>query len=280
MRIAQLCVSDYHRLMFFTLSKFFWFIVEPSNVILLLISVGALMIFSPWWRAGRVLVSLAAISALGLAILPIGNISLVELENRFPVAVKLPPRVDGIIALGGVASQFVTRSRGQISLGGAVERLTEFASLSRRYPDAKLVFTGGSGYVFRQDIKEADVLGPFFKSLGMDVGRIIFENRSRNTFENAVNTFELVKPGADETWILITSAFHMPRAFGTFRKAGWNIIPYPVDFYFEGNEMFSLSFNLGAGMSRFAAALHEWLGLAFYRLTGKSDVFFPAPVGQ
>ncbi len=266
--------------MFFTLSKLFWFVADPSNVILLLLCVGTLMLFSPWWRKGRLLVCLATLSGMALATLPIGNSLLLKLENRFPVVKKLPERVDGIITLGGVANQFVSISRGQVSLGGAVERLTEFISLARRYPDAKLVFTGGSGNIFRQDIKEADVLAPFFESLGLNPDRILFENRSRNTFENAVNTFDLVRPGVGETWILITSASHMPRAFATFSKAGWKIIPYPVDFSLEGNEIFSLSFNLGVGMGRFAAALHEWLGLAFYRLTGKSDAFFPAPVGQ
>ena len=263
--------------MFFIVSKVAWFLVNPGNLLAIVLGLGAWLLWTRWRRAGRWLVSLAVIAALAMATLPLGARLFLPLENRFPVARDLPERIDGIIALGGVVDQFVTVARGQVALGGAVERLTEFAALARRYPDARLVFTSGSGDLVRQDVKEADVLRPFFDVLGLDADRIVFENQSRNTYENAVVTLELVKPDSGETWILVTSAFHMPRAVGCFRRAGWRVIPYPVDFNFTGDEIYEVSFDLVSGIGSFAGGLHEWLGLTFYWLTGKTDAFFPAP---
>ncbi len=266
-----------HSIMFFIVSKVAWFFADPGNLLLIVLGLGVWLLWTRWRRAGRWLVSLAALAALAMATLPLGARLFLPLENRFPVAGDLPKRIDGIITLGGVVDQFVTRARGQVALGGAVERLTEFAALARRYPDARLVFTSGSGDLFRQDVKEADVLGPFLDVLGLDRGRILFENQSRNTYENAVLTFGLVRPDPGEKWILITSAFHMPRAVGCFRRAGWRVIPYPVDFDLRGDETFDVSFDFVDGIDSFAGGLHEWLGLTFYWLTGRTDAFFPAP---
>lgn len=265
--------------MFFLLSKIFWFLVAPANLLLLLVCLAAVLSWTRWRRARRWVISVAALLGLAFAVLPVGQSMMLALENRFPVVTELPPRVDGIIAIGGVVNQFVTRARGQVALGGSVERLTEFAVLARRFPEARLVFTGGSGDLFRQDVKEADVLKPFLDLVGLDMSRIVLENESRNTYENAVLTRELVNPGAEETWVVVTSAFHMPRTVGCFRKAGWTVIPYPVDFKLAGDEPFGLSFNLGSGMAMLNGGLHEWLGLVFYWLTGKSDALFPGPEG-
>ncbi len=262
--------------MFFYASKVLWFLASPGNLVLLVLCAGVPLLWTRWRRAGRWLVSLAFVAAAAMAILPAGTALYVVLENRFPVVRQLPDRVDGIITLGGVVDQFVTQARGQVALGGAVERLIEFAALARRYPEARLVFTAGSGKL-RQDVKEADVLAPVLRDLGIDPARVILESRSRNTYENAVMTHALIAPRAGETWVLITSAFHMPRAVGCFRKAGWRVIPYPVDFNFRGDEHFTLSFNLARGMGLLGGALHEWLGLLFYRLSDKTDAFFPAP---
>ncbi len=278
--VAAFAASDYHLPMFFYLSKIFWFIVNPANVLLFLLCLGAWLSWTRWRRTGRWLLGLAALFALFLASVPLGANLLLGLENRFPTVRQLPDKVDGIISLGGVVNQFITRARGQVALGGSVERLTEFATLARRYPEAKLVFTGGSGRIFNQDIKEAEVLEPFLETLGLDPKRVILENQSRNTYENALNTYKLVRPGPDETWILVTSASHMPRSVGSFRKAGWRVIPYPVDYNFKGDEQFELSFNLGTGMGMLNGGLHEWAGLFFYWLAGRSDDLFPAPDGR
>ena len=153
----------------------------------------------------------------------------------------------------------------------------ELSLLSNRYPKAKLIFSGGSGSLFLQNYKEAKVIAPLLRQLGIDQERIILEDQSRNTFENAVFSHRLVKPKNDEVWLLITSAFHMPRCVGAFRKAGWQVIPYPVDYQTTSREILPIQFNFTGGVASLGNALHEILGLLFYWLYGKTDELFPEP---
>ncbi|MEK7245144.1 MAG: YdcF family protein, partial [Pseudomonadota bacterium] len=208
---------------------------------------------------------------------PAGRSALLALENRFPAVTELPARIDGAVVLGGMVDPFVTRARGQLALGGAVERLFALAEIGRRHPQAALVFSGGSGVLGRQDATEAEALRPHLAAFGLDPARVVFENRSRNTHENAVLTRALVQPRPGETWVLVTSAFHMPRAVGAFRHAGWTVVPYPVDYQLEPDPPSGWGFDFLGGMSALRAALHEWSGLVAYRLAGKTDALFPAP---
>jgi uncharacterized SAM-binding protein YcdF (DUF218 family) len=199
------------------------------------------------------------------------------LENRFPVVTKFTGPVDGIMVLGGSINQLTTKYRGQPSLTGGAERLTEFIALAKQYPQAKLVFSGGSGLVRHQDVKEAETARLFFAQMGLDTRRVIFEDQSRNTFENAHYSFKLVSPKPQERWVLITSASHMARSIGTFRKAGWSLIPFPVDFLTHGAEQRHMEFNIITGISRFATGFRAWSGLLVYRLLGRTDALFPGP---
>jgi uncharacterized SAM-binding protein YcdF (DUF218 family) len=264
---------------FFWLSKILWFLASPANLLLVALVVGALLLWTRRRRFGRWLVGLVAVAALLVATLPLGEALLSRLEDRFPVVVEPTGPVDGIVVLGGVVNQVITRSRGQMAIGGAVERLTELANLARMHPQAKIVFTGGSGDLFAQEVKEADALAPLLRTLGLDPDRIILENQSRNTYENAVYSREVATPKPGERWVLITSAFHMPRAVGCFRRAGWEgLLPYPVDFHFPPGGGLGLRFDLGRGLGWLEDGLHEWIGLLFYWLTDRTDAFFPAPL--
>lgn len=263
--------------MFFTLSKVLWWFAEPGNALLFLLCLGVVLLFSPWRRAGRRITALATVLALAISILPVGGWMMTKLENRFPVAIDLPERIDGIVSLGGVVNQFVTKARGQVAVGEAVERLTALAGLARQYPDARLIFSGGSGSLTHTDIKEADVLTPFLRQIGLDASRVTFDNQARNTHENAVRVRELANPQPGENWILITSAFHMPRAVGSFRKVDWQMIPYPVDFHTTGDIGFNFFPNFSGRLNGLGLAVHEWLGLVFYWLTDRTDDLFPAP---
>lgn len=263
--------------MFFDLSKILWWFAAPSTALLLLLGFGVLLLWTPWQRAGRRLATLVVLLLFVVATLPIGGWMVHRLESRFPAVSTLPARVDGIVVLGGMVNQFMTKARGQISIGDPAERLTAFAALARRYPQARLIFSGGSGSLFRQDLKEADVLAPFWPQIGLDPARVQYENQSRNTYENAVNTFALAHPKPGETWVLITSAYHMPRAVGCFRRAGWTVVPYPVDYRTMPVFHVGLSFDLAGHLSTLEMAVHEWLGLVFYWLTNRIDSPFPGP---
>ena len=171
----------------------------------------------------------------------------------------------------------LSHRRQQPSFGGSVERVIEAARIGKKYPGAKILFSGGSGNLFSQEEKEAHFILPFLKQLGISSKRVFLEDKARSTVENATLTYKLVNPEENEVWLLVTSAFHMPRAIGTYRKAGWKIRAYPVDFVTSPNFEWSISFNFGEGLTKFSGAIKECLGLLFYRMTGKMDTLFPSP---
>ena len=265
--------------MFFTLSKFLWFVANPMNLLLIAICLIAVLCWARWWRWARIVASLTALTALLVTVVPVGGPVIQALENRFPANPALPDRVDGVVVLGGAIRPYLRQARGRPQLNDAVERLTATVRLARRYPEARIIFSGGAGDVFLPDFKEATHAPGVFADMGLDPGRIIYESQARNTAENARFTFELAGPKPGETWVLVTSAFHMPRAVGTYRQAGWRVIAYPVDFSTPGDRAFELRFNFSSGLGSLTRALHECLGLFFYWVTDRSDALFPGPDG-
>ena len=263
--------------MFFYLSKVLWLLVEPGNLLLIGLVLGTILMWSSWRRTARWLITITAVYALFLAVIPIGGVISADLENRFAKPVRLPADIAGIIVLGGVVDQFISKERGQTSFNSAVERITEFVRLAHKYPRAKLIFSGGSGSLSDQSLKEAHYVGPLLKDLGLDPARVIFEDQSRNTVENARLSKKLAAPGPDDKWLVITSAFHMPRTMGTFRQAGWNVIPFPVDYHTTGRETLDPGFHLVHGLGSLGGGLHEWIGLTFYWLTGRTNEWYPGP---
>jgi uncharacterized SAM-binding protein YcdF (DUF218 family) len=158
-------------------------------------------------------------------------------------------------------------------------KLDAFLELARRYPASRHVFSGGSITLINKRDTEADVVRRIFARLGLDTTSIVWEDRSRNTWENAVYSHELLKPEPGQAWILITSARHMPRAVGAFRQAGWSgIVPFPVDFAtdYELAE-FEPTFRLGANLADLSEAVREYIGLAAYWFLGRTGELFPGP---
>ncbi len=264
--------------MFFYLSKLFWYVIEPGNLFLLTLLLSIGFLWSKWHKAARLgLVAIGTISLL-IAILPFGSYTISILENRFKKPDLAGTRIDGIIVLGGVISPALSNSRNELSFGSATERLVAFAALGKKYPEARLVFTGGSGDPFHPELSEASIIKPFLELLEMDNERIIFEGDSRNTTENAAFTYDMLKPQKSENWLLITSAFHMPRAMGCFRKVGWNISAYPVDFTTKSSDDIApVQFNFTRGLAYLSTSFHEVLGLVSYYALGKTDEIFPGP---
>jgi uncharacterized SAM-binding protein YcdF (DUF218 family) len=262
----------------FVLAKLMDLLTVPANVLLLVLLAASLL----WTRrpvASRRVVRASAGVLLALAVLPWDAWLVTPLEDRFPQPVALPEHVDGIIVLGGAIDPVLSTARGQPSLNGAAERVTAFLALARRYPGARLIYSGGSGSVTMQQLKEAPVARELLDELGFDTKRVMFEGQSRNTWENAVYARQLANPAPKETWLLVTSATHMPRAVGAFRAAGWSVLPYPVDYQTPGSGA-KLRFNADGGLSTVATAMHEWLGLVYYRWRGWSDALYPAPAAH
>jgi uncharacterized SAM-binding protein YcdF (DUF218 family) len=261
-------------------SKLLGWVSAPETILLLVLLVGAALLWTRWHGMARIVVSVATGGFVVIAVLPIGYWLMVPLEARFQAPSVLPDVVDGIIVLGGSSKLRTSIARDQVVLNDNSERLTSFATLALRYPKARLVFSGGSGSLRAGPNREADIAFRFFGEIGLDPSRILLEREARNTFENAENSFDLVKPSTAENWLLVTSARHMPRAMGAFRKAGWNIIPYPVDYRTSDGEFsFEIRWKLHAGITSLRNALHEWIGMVVYRALDRSDELFPGPQG-
>jgi uncharacterized SAM-binding protein YcdF (DUF218 family) len=261
----------------FVLSKIFLFAINPGIWVPLILLVGTTLLWTRRRSLGRSILTAMTVFLTLISVLPMGQIMLGPLENRFPVVEKIDRPVHGIIVLGGTISQHLTADRGQPALTDGAERLTEFVKLARDHPAAKLIFTGGSGKIFGQELKGTDTARLFFKNMGLDTGRVTFESESRNTLENAQFGYRLMKPALRERWVLVTSASHMPRAIGVFRKAGWKPVAYPVDFHTLKGYAWGPGFNLRGGLNALSHGLYEWFGLLSYRILGRTDNLFPAP---
>ncbi|MDO8606300.1 MAG: YdcF family protein [Phaeospirillum sp.] len=265
----------------FILSKVVGALTDPITVFYLLMALGCLLLHSSR-RATlgrRILVVTLGLVAVP-AVLPLERWLMVALENRFPLPVTLPEHIDGIIVLGGAANPVVSAARGQVALNSAATRLTALVPLANRHSEARLIFTGGSGSMLEQDLKEAKYIIDFYNQIGFDAGRVIFEDQSRNTRENALFSKDLMAPKPGETWVLITSALHMARAVGCFRAVGWPVIAYPTDYQTTGQSGWKLSdlrFSPGGGLAGLRTILHEALGLIGYRLQGWTDTLLPMP---
>jgi uncharacterized SAM-binding protein YcdF (DUF218 family) len=263
---------------FHVVSKLISFLIQPSNLALIVIAAG--FIIEPHRRrAGQWLIA-AGFGWIVLAgFLPIGSAAILPLEDRFAShELRLPEGdIAGIIILGGFEDGQITVERGGLALNDAAERLTEGLRAARSLPNAKLIFTGGNGSLF--DGEDAGTaVRDYLVDAGIASSRITIETASRDTYENALFTRDLIHPKPDERWLLVTSAFHMPRAVGVFRALGFNVVPYPVDFRTRGAANFlRLNGSFAAGLQLTDLAVKEWLGLAVYRLMGPSAELFPGP---
>jgi uncharacterized SAM-binding protein YcdF (DUF218 family) len=264
--------------MFFYLSKILGFFALPSNALIVLGLVGVAIAVLRGGRAGGKLIvaSLILLAIFGLS--PLANALMVPLEQRFPPWDESRGAPTGIIVLGGAFDTVVAATREEIPLTEAAERMTASAALARKYPHARLIFTGGVGTLLYGGPTEGELARRFYVSLGVAADRVVIEEESRDTAENAVLTKPLADPKPGERWLLVTSAYHMPRAIGAFRHAGFPVEAYPVDYRTRGIEDLARPFpSLGEGLRRGDVATREWIGLLMYRLAGRTSEFFPGP---
>jgi uncharacterized SAM-binding protein YcdF (DUF218 family) len=264
---------------FFFLSKTVGVILAPSNLLIGVGIVGLILLLSRFASLGRKLVVASVLLLAICGFSPIGNLLLYPLESRFPVWDDTPGPPDGIIVLGGAIEPDLSAVHGTAVFGPSIDRIIAAAELAHRYPNARIVFSGGNASLDSSDAaREADFALPVFEGFGFSRDRLIMERRSRNTEENAEFSKALVSPKQGERWLLVTSAYHMPRAVGIFRKAGFKVEPYPVDWRTGGraNLLRPSRFFIG-GIGRVDTALREWMGLIAYRITGRTSEFFPGP---
>lgn len=265
---------------FFLVSKWAWLVISPDSfIVFLLVMAFVLMLFqasSRLFKLGRLFFTVAMLLVLFITFVPSGEWLLYPLEARFKNNPELPEKVDGIVVLSGAESGYHSHIWQQIQVNGAAERLLKFMELTRKYPDAKHLFTGGSGNIGLEKDSSAEVARELFTTQGLDTSEILFEGAARNTYENAKLSKVMVQPQPGEVWVLITTSWHMPRSVGIFRQLDWKVIPYPVDYYSRKGDLFRFQYGFGKNLSLLAIGMKEWVGLIAYRLTGKTNELFPA----
>jgi uncharacterized SAM-binding protein YcdF (DUF218 family) len=265
--------------MFFTASKVVWFLLQPSSLCVLALIGGTILMRTSWQRSARALVTGATLALVLFGLSPLSNVLIKPLEERFPRPDSWPVgRVDGIVVVGGAEDTRGAGGRELMALNEAAERLTEAVALARRHPEARVVLSGGSTALLFEDKPAAEAAAELVAALGVTRDRITVENRSRNTHENALFTRELVAPKPGERWLLVTSAWHMPRAIGCFRRAGFAIEPWPVDYRAPSGLRLALPLNnVADGLRRTDLLAREYIGLTVYYLMGRTSALLPGP---
>ncbi len=260
----------------FFIPKLLWLLLRPSTVLVLGVAAGAALLLRRPAGRGRWLLALSAGMLALCVVLPVDALLLLPLESRFSRPQPAPARVDGIVVLGGAVETYLTEQHGTPALNGSAERMTAFVALARQYPSAQLAFTGGSGRLEGSRLSEAEVASRLFAQLGL-VRPVVYEDRSRTTHENAVMLKAIVRPQPGKSWLLVTSAAHMPRAVGSFRRAGWPVLAWPVGYRVGRHPRFDLEQGLPDRLGGIDSALHEWVGLIAYYFLGRTDVWLPGP---
>jgi uncharacterized SAM-binding protein YcdF (DUF218 family) len=250
----------------------------PVNFLIGIGLLGALLLVTRWDRFGRVLLVASVLLLALCGFSPIGRLLILPLEDRFPPWDPAHGAPDGIVVLGGAIDPDLSAAVGRPALGRSGDRMVATAELARRYPNARIVFSGGNANLVGDDsAKEADYGLSMLEDLGVAKERLEAERLSRNTVENAEFVKKVAKPKPGERWLLVTSAYHMPRSIGLFRKAGFDVEAYPVDRRASQSDVWQFSSVSTNGLDRTDVAMREWIGLFAYRLTGKIDDLLPGP---
>ena len=257
--------------LFFIASKLIGALLRPDTWIIVALAVVVLALLFNRRRLALWVGSITLSLLVALAILPLGDLLLQPIERTYPAEPALG-QVDGIIVLGGGEDARAGAFWGQMQLNEGGERYTAALALARRFPEARILFTGGSGTLrdlAGAETSEADMAGRFFRDQDVSPERLLLEGQSRNTAENARLSLALAAPAPGETWVLVTSAFHMPRAMRSFETAGWTgLVPWPVD-YRTSAFTDGMGWNLTRNLLVLNTAIREQVGQIAYRLTSR-----------
>lgn len=260
---------------FFLLSKIIWGLLSPTSLMIWLLLLVSLLLWLNYVKAARRIITLLSLAGFIMLAYPISDYLMYPLETRFKAPETLPENVDGIIVLGGAEQLKLSASWASAEVGEAAERILAAAELSRIYPDIPVIYTGGSNLVQMQNLdKQGTVSQTLLHQAGIAKERLVIETQARNTVEN----FQLIPPllpDSQGSYILVTSAYHMPRSVGVARKQGVNVFPYPVDHRSSRPDQRYWDFDLFEHLQVLEPAWHEWLGLTAYYVTGKTSAWLP-----
>lgn len=263
--------------MFPFLTRIFWLIVQPLSLVAILLVVGLLLTWFKRRRFGGTLLVLSALLLVASSYTTLGYMLITPLEERFERPPE-PERIDGIVVLGGGLDGEVNTVRKGWELNRSGDRYVEAVRLAQRHPEARIMIAAGPGALAIEQEPEAHAAQRMLEAFGIDPARIVLDDKSRNTEENAQFAKQLAGSTPGQTWLLVTSAFHMPRSVGLFRVADFPVVPWPADYLASGAEGFRFKPDQSTeNVAVFNLALREWTGLLGYRLAGKIVDLLPGP---
>jgi len=266
------------------ISRMSWLFLQPSNllVILLLISVLGVFFINPNHKRYRTFVKLNIFVVVIMSAISFTNLAswiMWPLEARFSEykELSLDENYSGIIVLAGSERTIISSYVNQATFSNAGERIYQTVAVAKKISGLPIIHTGG---IKRgpNEISENEVAEKFFIDNGLDLTRVRFEGNSYNTYTNAIESKKLFKSDENQKWLLITSAYHMPRAVGTFQKADIKIHPYPVDYRTPLKYYSFFRFSMSENFRIFDLAIHEYLGLIAYYITDRSISIFPKTI--
>ncbi len=257
-----------------------WSLLTPGNFVVLLLLAGFLALSLRWHAFGRRLVGLGLLLALLPALLPVTDLLAQPLETRVFAPNPLPERVDGVVVLGGSVDWRTSQAWGQLNTNSAGERMMAAAALAERYPDAKLILTGLVSRYIPEEFQAAGTAKTFFASPAFEKRKIHYLYQARSTYEEALLSLQRAQPQRGETWLLVTSAWHMPRALLTFQAQGWTLLPYPVDYQSKGRVSFDPSLDVIGRLGDLNKIAREWGALIVYRVLGRTQELLPERFGS
>lgn len=262
---------------FFSFLNFLWSTFHPIQVLMYLLLVGLIVNLFSKNKLFKVVNLITLILFILIVFLPNGTYLLWKLENTYSKPKIFPDKIDGMLILGSGTDPLLTDQHGQVTLTESIERITESIELIKKFPDAKVVYSGGMPTAKSQEkLSGVDVAKMFFTRMKIDVNKIIFEDQSKDTYENFIFSKKFINNTDGEKWLLVTSASHMKRAMSVAEKLGLNFIPYPVDYIVHKNYSWKVNYFLKGrrflkNLNHFKIAAHEYVGLIAYYLSKRSS---------
>jgi uncharacterized SAM-binding protein YcdF (DUF218 family) len=254
----------------FYLAKILNFFINPLYILSLVILIQLFIIF--FLQSKKLVIffsKLFLILFLCFGYNPLSNFLLSKIEDYIQTSKYPVQQLTGVIVLGGsFNSGLESKERNEVSLNSSVERLTKALEVYKKNPRLIILFSGFSGELKPQGWSESDMAKKFFLDQGVKPDNLIFENQSRNTFENIKYSKDIIA-NYKGTWGLITSASHMPRSFFSFKKQGLILEPISVDYKTGTSRMFWINFDISSGLTNWNIIFHELIGIAYYKVTNK-----------
>lgn len=239
------------------------FLLPPGLFVLLAAALAIRLLFRKKLKQAGLLL-LAGGFIWGLSTAPTADAILGRLESGYSIPPS--PKGDVIIMLGGA---IFSKSPDLSGIGvpgyGTMERLVTAARLHKRI-GAPILISGGR--VFSEDGAIASIAARFLQDLGISAESILIEDRSRDTYENALYSAQICRQKGFRTPLLVTSGFHLKRALFCFDDVGLSVQPFPCGLTTWPDKTYHWTALLpGAGaLQATAIGLHETIGLMYYQL--------------